>query len=753
MRTGTSLLGILSEKIVTEDFVNYIDDLSEFLDLFIEETTHFSSMHPTSIFFRTCLDNRSIECKDSNLYKMLINNSWLTRFYKFMQLAVQENKENILIEKDYTHINEIIYQTTRSNITTLKPNTTNKFLTGFYLFLNTYYQDPNFVTHEQLSISGAYDTTQFPYTAIVDFAKEVPSEQRDYLIPFLNALGRMGFNNFNNDRFLLDLEREVLDALKTFNLSEKEMGENFYSFLSKYRTNTTDIHDICTQLEVSACSPKPIVLSTTTKEPISTLNQNITSTADENISAQVNPTDANTPTQKKNHLSSSAKFGTAMGLAGCAGFLNGSSLVILHIAERKNCSITTRRLLAVTLALANSFTISTLPLIYSIVEDFSNDQNDSVINSQKLLTSTCAFFTSILLQAINVGVHYYVPNKSFLKNLVNFLPLLASLWMLANGEESVDEGRFILGITMITSFSVNAATQSAGIKLYSSFFSRPQNKTDQEQGEEEKLAIPSPDIVTDNTPKAETSQKTYQYISKEKLDEIKNLTNKLVLAKLKNIKNFLSNNVDYHRNQITSQTPPQIAAQYQQIIDDNSEVQEEIEKEIKSLEEYYDRLNDDIHEEAYTTHTERKAYVAAMEKLANVFKLMSPILNDLKNALSQKKGYIAGKQESFFKLINIKEDIDNLITSIGTLQSPIDLYLSNYNMADATEKAERKGKLQALANQKTFDENVDNTLLRQHNNNKSGKNRYCSMYSNNKGRSSGSDTSETANLLPTTSVI
>lgn len=50
-----------------------------------------------------------------------------------------------------------------------------------------------------------------------------------------------------------------------------------------------------------------------------------------------------------------------------------------------------------------------------------------------------------------VGIHYFsnrLDDKSMLKSLIGFLPLLTCLWMIANGENSVMEGLALAGVSL-----------------------------------------------------------------------------------------------------------------------------------------------------------------------------------------------------------------------------------------------------------------------------------------------------------------
>lgn len=205
-----------------------------------------------------------------------------------------------------------------------------------------------------------------------------------------------------------------------------------------------------------------------------------------------------------------SKLGTAMGLGAFTGFLNGGSQIILHIVEQKNCSLRTQRFLALTLALANSLTISTLPLIYSIVENLANEETDSLINSQKLLTCVYAFITSIALQSINVGLQYTLPKNSLLKNIFNLLPLFAGLWIIANGQEDTIESLAILGTNILTSITTSSLTYFGLNRLFPANFRHSNVKANKENKHDECEKI---ELLTQE--KANSSNTTINETQKE----------------------------------------------------------------------------------------------------------------------------------------------------------------------------------------------------------------------------------------------
>ncbi|WP_342146182.1 hypothetical protein [Rickettsiella endosymbiont of Aleochara curtula] len=252
---------------------------------------------------------------------------------------------------------------------------------------------------------------------------------------------------------------------------------NCQEFIPTNRTTELDIDIITIVPETITNSTTAISTSTSTAVPAvnttiapaikqtalveDSVIQNITSPViDDTFTNQTNSI-LDTPALENAHFAFANKILTSMGLGAFSGFLNGVSQIILHFAEQKNCSLPTQRFLAVTLGIANSFAISTLPLIYSIIENLANDETDSLVNSQKLLTCTYAFITSIVLQSINAGVQYALPKKSILKNLFNMLPLFASLWMLANSDESTIESLAILGANILTALATSSLTYFA----------------------------------------------------------------------------------------------------------------------------------------------------------------------------------------------------------------------------------------------------------------------------------------------------
>lgn len=179
---------------------------------------------------------------------------------------------------------------------------------------------------------------------------------------------------------------------------------------------------------------------------------------------------------KNNQISLAANVTTTIGLSGLTGALNGVGEVILHILERKNCTISTRRATAAFLAILNSLAIPTLPFIGLLIKKMDNAQNDSAVNSQQVWECIYGFTVSILPHLVKMTLHCVTPEKSILKNIFNLLSFSAMLWPLVNGKATVYASLTVIS-ALLTSIIVSLATQVGLKKAYSSFFDTDREPT------------------------------------------------------------------------------------------------------------------------------------------------------------------------------------------------------------------------------------------------------------------------------------
>lgn len=434
------------------------------------------------------------------------------------------------------------------------------------------------------------------------------------------------------------------------------------------------------------------------------------------------------------------KLLVALGLGAFTGFLNGASQVILHIAEQKKCSIATRRLLTTVLTIANSFSISTLPLVYSIIKNF-NEENDPLVNSTTLLTCCYAFMTSLALQGISQGAHYLLPKKSILKNIINFLPLSANLWMVFNNEENAIDTLAVLGINLLTATGVSATIQFAGRKAYTHFFdiTRPINCPTQPASSLEMQ--PFTNTNNDIKKTAALHRKSYgPYITTENLQEIKQLST----AFANQITEFqVSLKSSKANDQIQLQgTTPIIAKAYEQSISAKSKILATVEEQLKAVKALNSLLNEDIHQEACKKHTDKHEYIETMEKLGNVFKFLESTCNQMHKQLNAAYGFVQAAKESFDAGTGNK--LHEIIQNIDFLLSKAKIYVSKYNTAAAADKAEEQGVKKAVA---FFTSSTDgtSTIARRANKTRSFEpNRRHSITSDYRINSSGSGQSDSS---------
>jgi hypothetical protein len=196
------------------------------------------------------------------------------------------------------------------------------------------------------------------------------------------------------------------------------------------------------------------LLDTTTSSDLSIKKANSVSTSVPIFSDATEPNLA--PPLNKGQIQVN-KYLSSFGLGAIGGGLDEISEILLNILERKNCSLNTIRCVATILAFANSFAIATIQVLDS--------DNDAAFHSEKVRELAWAFFLGALvsnavLQGLKHGLTHcsgYVSNKGA-KFLFGLLPFLGYLWMVANGENTL-EGFAIAGSSLI-----GAAGGKIGVK-------------------------------------------------------------------------------------------------------------------------------------------------------------------------------------------------------------------------------------------------------------------------------------------------
>ncbi|MCZ6914444.1 MAG: hypothetical protein O7C59_08355, partial [Rickettsia endosymbiont of Ixodes persulcatus] len=171
---------------------------------------------------------------------------------------------------------------------------------------------------------------------------------------------------------------------------------------------------------------------------------------------------------------STAKFYAAAQAGIIVGCLELPSDILLHIASKKGCPESTLNRIRFVLTFTTSFAKASLPMLYSLLlDDLDDENNDPLTISQKIISTTSIFLLNVLLQ----GVAYYAETKlskdSMLKFSVKFLPLLATIGMVINVEnglenlENIQEGLLIFGATLL-----GAAIPKTLVNIFTFFCNR-----------------------------------------------------------------------------------------------------------------------------------------------------------------------------------------------------------------------------------------------------------------------------------------
>ncbi len=434
-----------------------------------------------------------------------------------------------------------------------------------------------------------------------------------------------------------------------------------------------------------------------------------------------NNTNLNPQASENNLFPLLSKIGTASGLGAFTGFLNGGSQIILHIAEQKKCSLPTRLFLGATLAFANSFAISSLPLIYSIVENLANDETNSLVNSQKLLTCSYAFLTSIFLQGVYAGIKYASPKKSILKNLFNMLPLFAGLWITAITKEGGIEAVAILGTHILTSMATSSLTYFGLTRCIPAKnrqqFDTETNTRVQYNVQNNDIELLQPlqnDTNRKNIFENDAAKKTHQYICLPELKEVKKLSTEN-LNQLKNLIQTLEINIQNQEQQKKETNTSGILNALEKSIKDNNHILNILKAQFEPAETFLNLLNDNIHLKACEMYSskQKRDFVDAMEKLGNVFKLMENNFKNLQGVITAAIGYTDAASDSFSEKVKIQ--LQGLSETIIFPLSKVTLYKDRYSNANAIEKTEQRCKTKANENLYNALINADQSIKRRTN--------------------------------------
>lgn len=322
------------------------------------------------------------------------------------------------------------------------------------------------------------------------------------------------------------------------------------------------------------------------------------------------------------------------------------------------------------------------------------------------------------LQLLNFLCGKFLPKILILKGIIDSIPTLANIYYFA-------QNPILFGIQTAVGYTTSVAAFFTSNKCLDARKNRHHSNIEAANGNNEHLEMKKlnyeKDVETftsDTIAGIKVSEKTYQYITEEKFNEIKNQSEGIIKA-LEKLINSLKKSVEENRAIIKPDTIPKVAETYQKIINDKSYVLQAIERKVEECKQDISLLQDD-HKGAYqkhiieNTHTPKEkkeikaVYSAAMEKLGNVFKRMEPMFNQLKVTLGAQQGYVEAASESFAGDVTL----DSLIDIMKEIEFPLSstkVYVSSYNTWAAAEKGEKNGVEKTLANHKFFENSTQST--------------------------------------------
>lgn len=353
--------------------------------------------------------------------------------------------------------------------------------------------------------------------------------------------------------------------------------------------------------------------------------------------------------------------------------------------------------------------MATFPLmLYKLNELIASGNEQEAQEAWEMMTQEMlpTFFTSLSLstglQLLNYLSENYLSKQSMLKGLVQSIPTLSSLW-------SFSRNPILSGIHAATAYGVSAA----GLFGFNRYWgARNHRNTDVETNAHELQQLNQVHDVkqtnNDATLESKFPEKTYQYITEDKFNQVKQQSESL-LEQLETLKSSLLEGIQNNRNEITPKTLPRIAGEYGEIIEDKEHVLKIIQGQTSIMFTHVESLKDKIHGDA-DKYLEKNRYHAAMEKLGNVFKLMVFVLNTMKTELNGAKGFIEGKNQSFDEISDLLNTLKDIMNFIEFPLSTASFYLNKYNQSGPIEAAEKNGAKKALANQRIFENTTRNTV-------------------------------------------
>lgn len=425
---------------------------------------------------------------------------------------------------------------------------------------------------------------------------------------------------------------------------------------------------------------------------------------------------------EKNTDTDLANPGLTLGAAAAhglgSGMLNGLIHYFADRYSRNNKQASKTKIIAIYSSLfVHAAFAATFPLmLYKIQEhiDQGNEEEAQRLWDNLLLQAPLTFISTA---GLSLGLHVVYEYTQLLFN--RFRIIAQNTLPLAGTAVGLFKNPVATGVQMAA--SIIASSTTYGVFNWISPVKNNAIVLDVEAHENKGVELKLLNTENDVKPTAnvivgsEIIENTYLYITKEKLDDIRNQSEGIIIL-LEELVCSLEKSIEKDKSKIDSDTNPAVADTYQTIIDDKAQILQIIKGEVKNCNTEISFLNDD-HKEAYksyiikNTHNpeEKKKikddYSSAMNKLGNVFKRMEPMFNNMKINLGTAHGYVKGASKSFAG----DETLLSLDKLMDKIQFPLSLtknYISKYNTWDAAEKGEKNGAIKALANKENFEKSI-----------------------------------------------
>lgn len=387
------------------------------------------------------------------------------------------------------------------------------------------------------------------------------------------------------------------------------------------------------------------------------------------------------------------EFAGAIGHGVLSGVINGSIQYFSNKNPASKQNNFMRLIIIYTGLLANATLAATFPVILNEIEKLylgnNNEEAERLLNTlytQALPTFCTSLGLGVALQLAKQYTEILSQSTKIKSFIQNIIPVMGtSVCLITKPLPTLTQLATATASSILTYISLNRLSpvknrQAVDIETNNNTgvgYDVANNKTDITNGKG----------VSENETKI-----TYQYICLPELDAVKKHSRN-TLDQLKKLEEICETAIQAQNEQIKVPNLPHTAlVALEKSIKDNGHILSIMQAQFTLANTLQEELELDMHIKACEIYPSdrKKEYVAAMEKLGNVFKFMTENFKNLQNTLKEAIGYTDAASGSFSD--DVKTKLQELFKAVESATSKATVYKDRYSNAEAVAKAEKRVK-------------------------------------------------------------